>query len=200
MQVNVVSGGRDAFNALLYSTPNNSTLNWLNNNINRAREALTGVADHLVDATVNLYNKVNSDGMINAAKALVATHGSHTNEYMIYSVSPEHLGEANYIMQQYIMCNPKVQELYVDNLCYGFEETYYDPEPDLHGEDRDDYRRVMDGVVQFEGDDAYIMHYSSCDETEISTADKFAILETWQHVENLILCGKDPTDPEMGEL
>jgi len=200
MVVNTVDGGRQAFNSLLYNVPDTNTLTWLNNNINKAREVLTGVADNLISATENLYNKVNSNVVINAAKALVAGHGGHTNHHTIYALDYSNMGSANYIMQQYIMANPKVQELYQDNLCYGFEETYYNPEPDVVGVDRLDYQRVMDGVV-YEGEDGlYINHYSNTDDIELTLSDQHDVLDTWQHVEHMLLSSDDPTDPDMGTL
>lgn len=202
MQVNVIDGGRQAFNAMLYNVPSQNTLHWLNNNISRAKNVLGGVADGLVDASINLYNRVNSSSVINAAKELVGSQGGHGNQYMIYGLSDRTMGGANYIMQQYIMANPQVQRLYNDNMCYGFEETYFNPEPGVYGEDRYDYQRVMSGVLQEDDEDncMVIKHYSNCDETEISVNDQFLILESWAHAENMILNGIDPTDPDMGKL
>jgi len=202
MRVNVVDGGRDAFNTMLYNIPDNNTLNWLNNSMSTAREALTGIADHMVNAASDLYNRVNSNAAINAAKSLVANVGRHDNPYMIYGLQDDTVCNANYIMQQYVMANPQVQELYQNNMCYGFEESYYNPEPDVHGEDRYDYQRVMDGVLyeDNEHDEMVINHYSNTDEVEISTGDQHVILDSWAHVENMILNGIDPTDPDGGKL
>jgi len=196
MQVNVIQGGRDAFNAMLYNVPAPGTLNWLNNNINHAREVLGGVASSLVDASVNLYNRVNNDASINAAKSLVASQGGHVSPYAIYGLDYTNMNSANYIMQQYIMCNPMVQEQYVDNICNGFEETYYDEQPGVVGEDRYGYQRVMDGVLYVDGEHMSINHYSNVDDTELSVSDQFIMLETWAHAEAMILNGDDPTDPD----
>jgi len=201
LQVNVVNGGRDAFNALLYPTHDPGTMSWLNNNVNRAREVLTGVADNLVAASVNLYNRVNSDAVVNAAKALVGSQGGAINQYAIYGLDYNSMCSANYIMQQYIMANPMVQTMVDDNLCNGFEETYYDSEPGTRGVDRLDYQRVMDGVVQEGDDDLYIMHYSSTDEVELSIHDQHLIIDSWEQAENMILnMSLDPTDPDGNEL
>jgi len=201
VQVNVVNGGRDSFNTMLYNVPDNNTLAWLNNNMCRAKEVLSGVADHVVAAGVNMYNRINSNSAINAAKALIADQGGHINPYVIYSMDYNSMGNANMIMQQYVMANPMVQELYADNMCYGFEETYYDPQPGVYGEDRYDYQRVMDGVLVPDEEHTSVSYYSNTDDTEINVSDQYAILETWQHVENMLLNGKiDPTDPDGGRL
>jgi len=195
MQVNVVRGGRSAFNAMLCNVPDQSTLNWLSNNINHARDVLGNVVGGLVDASVNLYNKVNGDAVINAAKALVSSQGGHISPYAIYGLDYTNMGTANYTMQQYIMCNPMVQEQYIDNICNGFEETYYDEQPGITGEDRYGYQRVMDGVLYEDGDYMAINHYSNVDDVDIPVSDQFMILETWAHAEVMILNGEDPTEP-----
>lgn len=200
MNVNVVRGGRGSFNALLYNVPDNNTLNWINNNMNKAREALVGVGDTLMNTASMLYNKVNSNAAINSAKAMVSSQGDHGNQYMVYGLGYDNMGSANYIMQQYIMANPVVNKLYQDNMCNGFEETYYNPEPDVYGTDRLDYRRVMDGVLTEEDGCMVINHYSSTDDVELEPYDKWAILSTWAQAEQLILNDIDPTDPEGGEL
>ena len=196
MQVNVIDGGRSAFNAMMYDTPGANTVNWLSSNISRARELLTGVADNLVDATVNMYNKVNSDGAINMAKSIISSQGGNCNQYTIYALNAETLPNANYIMQQYVMANPMVQDLYRDNMCHGYEETYYNAEPDVYGTDRMDYQRVMDGVLHEDGDVMTIHHYSNSDDVELSDSDRFLILESWKQAECMILNDIDPTDPD----
>jgi len=197
MIVNTIQGGRSAFNTMLYNVPDSNTLNWLNSNMNRAKAALTGIADGLVDTTVSLYNKVNGNACINAAKALVTDMGGHTNQYMIYGLNAENMTSANFVMQQYIMANPVVQGMYADNLCHGFEETYYNTQPGVTGEDRLDYQRVMDGVMHVEGDDMVVRHYSNTDDVELPTVDKFLVLETWEHLECMLLNDMDPTDPNV---
>jgi len=198
MQVRTIDGGRDAFNALLYNTPTAGTLDWLNNNINRARETLGGVADHLVEATTRLYNKVNSNAVLNAAKSLIAEQGGSIDQYALYELDYGTIRNANYMMQQYVMTNPIVNERYHDNMCHGYEETYYDAEPGVVGKDRLDYQRVMDGVLQFDNDgNGYVQHYSNEDEAELCISDKFNILRSWEVAENMLLREEDPTDPNI---
>jgi len=197
MQVNVVRGDKDIFNTLLYNTVDSNTLNWVNNTIASAATALQGVATSVIDTATVLYNKVNSDAAIYAAKAAVANMGTSVSDHTIYSMGYEDLPNANYIMQQYIMASPDVQELQSQNLCYGYEDTYYDTEPDTVGTDRYDYQRVMNGVVQTGEDDvAFIQYFSNEDEQEISVGEQFNILDTWKQVKYDILCGVDPTAPD----
>ena len=203
MQATVVDGGRNAFNSLVYNAPDQNTLAWLSNNINQARETLGNIASNLVDTTVQLYNNFNSDVVLNAAKGLLSTYTDGVNDHTIYSVGYDQLCSANYIMQQYVMANPVVQELVADNMCVGYETTYYDKELGISGRDRCDFQRVDDGVLHMSdtNDECYINYYSNTDdEPELPIWDKFSVLETWEQAELMVLNGSDPTDPDGGEL
>ena len=203
MQATVVSGGQNAFNSLVYNAPDQGTLAWLGNNINRARETLSTVAGNLVDTTMQLYNSFNSDAVLNAAKGLLGTYTDGVNDHTVYSIGYEELCNANYIMQQYIMANPVVQGMVTDNMCVGYETTYFDKELGNTGSDRYDFQRVDDGVLHTSDttDDCYINYYSNTDdEPELPVWDKFSILETWEQAELMVLNGVDPTDPDGGKL
>jgi len=204
MRINVIDGGDNALNAMLYPPPDERLLNYFQDNLARAVDTFTGISDSFVSNVSAMYDQFNNSALLNATKALIHGTGGHVNQDVVYPVEMYQMGEANLAMQQYIIANPVVNKLYNDNMCNGFEDTYYDYEPGVTGKERYDYQRVMDGVVQFEddNDDAFIMHYSNDDyvESPLNAMDKFAILETWQNVEMLIYQDIDPTDPDMGDL
>lgn len=78
--------------------------------------------------------------------------GTHLSEDVIMPYSVDNLGDANLIMQRYIMSNPVISELDRKGLCFGFADTYINLEPDTYGEERLDYQTVMDGVYRLEED------------------------------------------------
>jgi len=202
MQVNVIPGGADAFNALIYRPPDERLLDYFHQNMQRAVDTFSGVADNFVNTVTNLYDRYNNSALINATKALIHGTGMHAGQDVIYPLDETHIPEANLMMQHYIMANPNVRELYDKNMCHGFQETYIDYEPDNTGKERYDYQRVMDGVLQFEEDGSgYVEYYSNEDYYEpLDILDKSAILETWNAVNNLIYDDIDPTSPDGEEL
>lgn len=201
MQVNVIRGGDAAFNALLYPPPDQNFLTYLQNNIQTAADAVSGMGTAFVDTVKSMYNRYNSTEAINASKALLHSTGTHFNQNVIYPVGYDNFTTANLLMQRYIMSEPSVSELYRDNMCYGYQETFYDNEPGTYGKERTDYRNVMDGVMEFEEDQAVFKYYShSSEEPDLDTLDKLSILDTWDNAIRLIEEGIDPTDLEGGEL
>lgn len=202
MQVKVLQGGDATFNALVYPPPDNNLLNYLQQNVEHARIAMTGVSDQFVNMASSMYEKFNSSQVINAGKALLFGTESHLNHNVVYPVSYGHLGQANMVMQRYIIAQPDVNAMYQQQTCEGFQETYMDFEPDNEGTERMDYRNVMNGVLQHdENGDAFIMHYIDSNEYEpLDTLDKFSVLQTWDSVAYSIAMGIDPTSPDDSEL
>jgi len=202
MQVRVLDGGDAAFNALVYPPPDHNLLNYLQQNVEHARVAMTGISDTFVNMASNMYEKFNSSEVINAGKALLFGTETHLNHNVVYPISYGHLNEANMIMQRYIIAEPEVNKMYHQNTCEGFQETYMDFEPENVGTERMDYRNVMNGVVQYDDNgDGYIMHYVDSNEYEpLDTLDKFSVLHTWDAVAYSIAVGVDPTSIDDSEL
>lgn len=201
INVNVINGGDFAANALLYNQPSQSLMNYLSDNMNHMLGKLHNVSDAFKSSVVNLYNKAYDNSIINAGKLLLNSIGYSLNQNVIYRVPYESIHEANPFMQQYIMSEPTLNKLNKTNRCYGFQDTYIDPEPDTYGEDRQIYQRVMDGVIQFDQDgEAFVKHYINSDEVELSTIEKISILDTWDDVARLIAEGVDPSDPDRNKF
>jgi len=201
MQVNVVNGGNTAFSALLYEAPSNSMLDYLTQQMGQAKQVLGEAYSGFIENATSIYNKFNSTEAINAAKAIVMANSMHLSDTQIMPLVEETLRNANYVMQQYIMAMPEVNTLANDNMCYGFAETYYDTEPGVTGTDRNDYRRVMDGVLDFDEEEAFVTYYTNGgDEEDLCAMDTFSILNTWNAVKQALSNDIDPTSPDGEEL
>ena len=73
-----------------------------------------------------------------------------------------------------------------------------DPEPAIKNyKERQLYNMVMNGIVQFEPDtgDGYITYHSHSQD-DLHMIDQVSIMDTWDNITNIILEGKDPTDPD----
>lgn len=201
--INTIGGGQLGFDALLYKPPTEQVSNYIQSNIARASEALGTAGTSFINNIKNTYDKFNNQSIINMGKSILYGAGSHMNDNVVVPLTVNNLQYANHAMQQYIIANPIVNQMVYDNMCNGFQETYYDVETDVYGEERDDYRRAMDGMV-YEGDDGglYMTQYtSSSDElVELCNMDKFGIMETWDSVQKAIAEGIDPTSPDGEEL
>jgi len=194
--------GDQAFNALVYKPPEPRFLDYLQNNVARAGEVLGNVGRSFVEQTTNLYDSVNNSAFVNSARAMLMNMGTHLSQDVIHRVDRNNMHEANLTMQQYIMANPNMNKLHQKNMAYGFQETYYDMEPGVYGEERLDFQRVMDGIVRVDKKDeyTYVNHYSNSDDVELNQFEQLTILDTWDEVNSMIAMGIDPSDPLQDEL
>lgn len=204
MNINVIRGGEAAFNSIVFPPPDNRLLSYFNENLQSAYTAIGDMGHRFISTVKNMYDKFNSNEALNASKLLMYQAGMHFNQNIIYPVPMEHLGMANTLMQNYIIAQPDVNKLYKQNMCYGYQDTYINPEPDTYGEDTLYYQLATDGMLQFdktEDGNGFVKHYSRSDIDEyLSPLDKFSIQDTWHNVMLLISNGTDPTDPDGGLL
>ena len=196
-KVNVIPGGEFAENALLYQQPSPELINYINQNMQHVYEQGDMYSDMFKTTLQNMYDANLSQQALNNAQMLLSQAGTVLSENTIYEVPEDQLPYANYIMQQYIMAQPDLNLRYKRNMCHGYAETYFNYEPDTWGEDRTEYKRVMDGILQFdENGEGYFVHYSTDDEVELTFNEQVSVLNTWRNVRNKLLAGIDPTDPE----
>lgn len=200
MQINVINGGSTAAAALLYRQPTEQVMSYINAGLNRLMEYGNVLSEGFKTAVNNVYNQYWSDGALEASKWVLNTIGG-TQQDIITVVPYETFNNANLLMQRYIIAQPQLNELYQSNMCHGFQDTYFNIEPETFGKERYEYQRVMDGVLQFDTEgEGYINYYSNSDSTELDFVDKLSILDTWDTVSRLLAEGKDPSDPTLAKL
>ena len=203
MQARVINGAEAGFNALVYQQPDQNLLSYLKNSINTASQIIGNAGSSLIENARSVYERYNSDSVINATKALLLNVDSHLNPDAILRYNEETLATATPYMQQYIMVHPELWKLNNDQLCNGFNGTYLNTEPDIKTyEEHTKYQEVMDGMIRYDddSDDAYFVTYSGSEINELNTVDQFSIIDTWQAVSNLIADDVDPSDPDGGNL
>ena len=199
--VNFIKGGDYGLNTILYKQPDQSMINYMQMNMQDIYNRAGALSSQFIDTVRTMYNKAYSDEAIQAAKVYLASTNYAINPDAIYSVGYESLTTANPVMQQYIMAYPELSIKYPKNQCDGFSDTYFNQEPETVGEERYDYQRVMDGVLQHDNEgQAYIKYYGNADDIELYTVEKLSILDTWNNVARWIAEGRDPTDISEGEL
>ena len=207
MRVNMVQGDPDlAFSSLVYQAPDERLLGYLQNNIQEAYQHVEHLGTQFMDNVSNMYEKFNSADVINRGKAILHSMQMHMDPMAIYPLGYEEIPQANYAMQRYIMVQPELRELYNDQMCNGYVDTYldYDPGAESH-QDHAVYQQVMDGVLvhDVDTDDGVINFYTNSvtvDEDDLHPMDRISIMDTWDRVAVMIAEGKDPSDPDDGEL
>lgn len=204
-KANFISGGDAMADALIYKPPPPSLMEYLSNSMRNVMDNASVLGNRFVSMVSNMYNKHHSEEARNASKMMLYNAGVHIDQNVIVPVKYEQLHLANQCMQNYILTQPTLADLYRKDMCYGYADTYMPIEIDTYGKDTLAYGQVMDGVLQTddETDECYFEYYSQDDEClggELHTMDKLSILDTWDNVARMLEEGIDPTDPVLDVL
>lgn len=206
-QANVINGNSLEFDALIYPTAHQNTLNYIQNSMAELpRKIVGGAAQQLVTMAQNAYAQLmSSETRMRVMNALSGTHNLR-NENRIYSIKTiEECQQATLTMQRWIMAEPTVRQMYHDQLCDGYSDTYVDTEPNKIGEDHYDYRRVMTGVVDYDEKTDYMtsfyMDHLKDGDRDLEPHEQLLILENWRVVQiAMSQMNDDPTSPFKGKL
>lgn len=200
-----IEGGVDAFDALLYPEQNPNNDYYIRNQLCNFTSTLTDVGRRFMEEAKNVYEAYNSFEALNAAKmALRAARNMFRPDTIMYLDELESLQTAKPIMQRWIMAQPDIRELYLEQRCAGYPDSYYNVFGNAIRDDHYDFRRVMDAVV-VDNDDGWYVRYYPDDlldgDKDLSHIEKVDILSTWDIVRMFVEQGsKDPTDPYGGSL
>jgi hypothetical protein len=176
------------------------TVQWLGERSETMRSTLSGAAAQFFDQARSLYSMINVNDAIQALRNLTVKKDNVWNTNTILALSTiEQLQTANPIMQRFIMAEPRLRQMYLNNEVEGYSDTHVNLHGDRIGANHYDYRRVMDEVV-IVTDDAmeYNHYYESLAEGdgELTLHEKVDILKTWNMVQQMLdVADEDPTSP-----
>ena len=201
----VFYGSSQDFNTLAFGLPNMNTARDLYNDImtiDRSMYHDTSFIDRAL-ANYELYN--GSDALLRARTLLANTNVITNVNYIGHLNTLQGLQTANPMMQQYIMANPIIRQLYHESRCNGYNETYIDTDPSSIGHTHYDYQKVMDGIVHDENigtedNPEYVakvnIYVDLKEEDRLSPSEQIHIVHTWETLTNYIdVFGEDPTSP-----
>lgn len=198
----------DAFNAFIYPEKNAGGLEYLKNQFNNFTGVLTNTANSFIQSSREQFERFNSSAAIEFARNVVKSvigKADVTTDKITTLWEVNQFQGASLQMQRWIMANPVVREVYHDQRCDGYSDTYFDSQPKLKGEDHYDYRRVMDGMIQYDQEGEWFAKIYFEDllegDRDLTHGEKTDIAYTWSKLEYLMALGKDdPTSPEGGFL
>lgn len=200
----VIEGDLNTWDALAYGEKNPVNLDYLRNQLTNIPQALNEFTNNFYSEARNLFEKYNGSAAQRLIKSVTRSVQSLFRADTIHSMFE--LGElqnANIVMQRWNMANPVIRNLYHNQKCDGYSDTYVDMEPKAIGETHYDYRRVMDGVIVDSDDDWVVKFYPDEIKTgdrELDHTDKMTILDTWKIMEMFVKAGEDPTSPYGSKL
>lgn len=196
----VIVGGRAEFNGLVYGDKHPGTTRFLQNQANIGfSNTLTGVGKQMFSNIQSLYDKFNGENVMRLAKAARRKVSGLFQQDVIKPLwSIEEIQRATVNMQRWVMAHPGLREIYHQQRCDGYSNTYVDMHPGDVGEKHYDYRRVMDGFVQEDDEGTFKVTYYYDDvpedDVDLTLRDKVDITNTWDQISRFIKhTDHDPT-------
>lgn len=194
----IIAGGLDAWDALAYGEQNPSNLNYFKSQLQNIGNTLTDFGKQFYSDATAIYENFNGSQAMQLLRNVTKAAKTLFQPNIVKSIFDiDDMQMASVMMQRWIMANPVVRQLYHDQKCEGYVDTYVDMHPGDIGETHYDYRRVMDTVVQEDGDSWFVKYYPDElieGDKELIHDERVDILNTWEIAEMFIRAGqKDPT-------
>lgn len=202
----ITSGGAEGMLVSFYGMPHPATLAFLDRQVHNMSDSLTAAGRQFMTKAEELYDRFSSSHAMRLmrAAARAATH-FWESDTIRYLADIGAMQNAPPTMHRWIMAEPTIRNLYHENRCDGYSNTYVDAFPEDVGVDHYDYRRVMNGVVEETEDGGWkaTTWYEELLEgdQELSMEEKNDILDTWWAMKQMIKAGgEDPTSRYNADL
>lgn len=205
----VTVGSSEEFNAMAFGQKHPGTINFLQNqisNIQNMSNIFTDAGRMFVTAATDMFNRYNSEEALRRVSAAVrkVSHVFQSNTIRhIHDIGG--LQQAPVIMQRYIMAEPTVRNMYLEQRCDGYSGTYVNMHGNAVGEDHYDYRRVMNGIVadhiEEDGETNWkcTLYYEELIEgdRELTIEEQDDVINTWDAIKYAMKLGEDdPTSAD----
>jgi hypothetical protein len=203
--INVTYHDGDAFGNVVFGEQHPANLAYFQKQIESVGAMVGQATNSFYQGAAALYERFNGSEAMRMARAAVRGVTSLFAPNVIQDIlNMGAMQQAPVVMQRWIMAEPTVRTLYHKQECDGFSDTYKDMSPGIVGEQHYDYRRVMDGVIQEDGDSWCAKFYMDDlveGDTPLIFRDKMDILSTWERVTMYIAAGdEDPTSTTADKL
>lgn len=200
MRVNILPAAHpNVMTMMNFPEISNQTRDWVSQQLNQATSTINAVGQSFLNTAMQSYQHLIDGSLTRSARkiARLVNGMSHPNTIVeLDTISA--VQSAKPLMQRYIMACPELRTIYHKQLCDGYSDSYVDQHPGIIGEDHYDYRRVMNGIVQFdqEGNWKAVEYFEELSEgdRELEAYEQFAILDTFSVVKQAIAKRIDPTD------
>jgi len=199
--INLIYNHDNAFDAIVYGEQHPANLEFFRQQTRSLSETLTDAGRNFFSNVQQLHEQFNGSEAMRLTKAAIRASKSLFKPDIISSIfDVGEMQQAQPIMQRFIMANPVIRQMYHDQRCDGFGDSYVDMEPGKISDGHYDYRRVMHGMVQeSEVDDwtaSFYMEDLHEGDKHLTMDEKVDVLQTWEIIEMFMAKGnEDPTSP-----
>jgi hypothetical protein len=201
----ISSSDATTWDALAYGFQNPINSNYFKNQLQAIGKGLNEQAQAFFKDAYQIYDRLNgSEAMKNIRSAMKSAASIFQDDVVKSLFDIVDFQNATFQMQRWIMANPVVRQMYHEQKCDGYSDTYVDLEPGCISDNHYDYRRVMNGVVVCEENNEYFKIYSEDlkeGDRHLLHDEKVDILQTWEVIEMFMKHGtEDPTSPYGADL
>jgi hypothetical protein len=196
----ILEGGSLTFDSLAYGRPHPGTQQFLTAQLDRATNYLTSAGQQFMAGVHDLYDRLSGS---TAARMLRAAGRGIRSMWQLDEIrAVQTIGDFQHappMMQRWIMADPMLRAMYIDQRIDGYSETYVDVDPGKVGEAHYDYRRATDGLIFDNPDDdgwTATTYFEELlpDDVELTLEEQVDIQNTWAWMREVIKQGKeDPT-------
>jgi hypothetical protein len=189
--VQVITGGARTFSALAYQNQHPENQNYFAQKLQHFTQTfgdtVGSVAGGFMSNAAELFDKFYGSEAVRLAKAAVRKVKSIWERDDIRELfGIGEIQQAKPIMQRWIMAEPTYRQMFHDQRCDGFSNSYVDMEPGVVGEAHYDYRRVMDGLLVDDEEEGWNMTHYIEDlkegDVDLELDEQLTILSVWDVV------------------
>lgn len=204
--MNMAYGASDAFDALVYGQAHPSTTQFLQNQLSTVSNYFTEAGRSFMEKTHQIFDHYNSSAAMEFARSAVRTVAGIFDVRTIRQLSTlSDFTQANDIMQRYLMASPILTVMYLRQRIDGYSDTYVNMNGSTVGAANYDYRRVNNGILQWEGEEDWkITQYHELlrdGDRDLIFSEQLDILNSQRAMEMIIALGRDdPTSSTGGQL
>lgn len=203
----IIEGNADTFSAVACGAPDPLTAQWcLQRNDMIQNNMLPEARSFFANTVGTVFDTIAYSDIGRMAKALVRKVDAY---WLTDTIQPlitmAHLQNPPPCMLDFIMAEPMVRKMYHKQQLAGYDDRWFDPiHEDIKATDSIHYKAVVNGVfIPVDGTEEEIcvewLGEFDTPETQhlnLDLADQVSIMETWAHLRNAIMRGKeDPTSP-----
>lgn len=170
------------FNASLSGGLNQRDLDYLASRIEEKTSRLGRVGEDLRNKAMEIHGRYNLTSIQRGLKSIYRKmENSFSRSEGIYDL-PD-IGafqHANRDTIRFLMANPELRRMAKLERCEGYQDLYFDEEPDAIGHTHSDYQRVMQGMPVIDGEDLNHVTYLNVQHEEpMDVEDQGAIIRNW---------------------
>lgn len=156
-------------------------------------ETMGSMGGAFVDKIKNTFDYYTNSEILNDTRRMLIRSESISGDEVVYNIYSDNYRSTGFAMRGYIMANPYFYDKYTNNRCVGYDDAWYDSEPNQNNPVlREDYLRAIDGTMQFGDDDGTTTYYS--DDNPLTIEERYVIQDTWDRLEHMMSNDVDPTN------